>query len=365
MNVSTSGARQRMQRGRAHRRPLRRHQVDQQIDRVGAAQLRQRGDRLELQVLVDFRRHDQPPHHRAAARVAEQRTRARPGCARRAARRRCRRSPAAARRPRCILDWPEAARGKRARQLPVAVEQLEQRRRRARIVDALERIRDRPPAAARPAVAIEHGAGQRVVRAEPHQRVQRQGARPRPPAPSDAPMSSGVDAVERAGVDVRASTIAAIAGAAALCPIRPSASAARPCISGSASLSAVVSAGAAAASPIRPIANAAICRTSGSASDLQHRRSARARLGQLDAADRERRAAPDARLGVRQQRDQVAAAGPRSCALVFELQDPAHLLLEHRRRRRRRRPAAREPGPQPVDQATQATDGRDEATFWS
>ena len=47
------GLRQRVQRRRAGRRPLRRDQIDQQLDRARIAQLRQRGDRLELQVLID------------------------------------------------------------------------------------------------------------------------------------------------------------------------------------------------------------------------------------------------------------------------------------------------------------------------
>ena len=132
-----------------------------------------------------------------------------------------------------------------------------------------------------------------------------------------------------------AATIAAIGCAAGLCAIKPRASAARPWISGSASVSAAVSAGAAAASPIRPMANAAIWRTSASGIGLHQRRQRGNRLGQFDAADRERRAPANARFGVAEQRDQIAAAASQH-ALILELQDPPHLLFEHRHRRRRR-----------------------------
>ena len=88
-------------------------------------------------------------------------------------------------------------------------------------------------------------------------------------------------------------TMALTAGASALSPMRPSASAARPCSSGSELLSAPSSAPRAAGSPIRPIAKAAICRTSGLSS---LRRSARngSPSDRPDAADRQRgaRAAP-------------------------------------------------------------------------
>ncbi len=106
------------------------------------------------------------------------------------------------------------------------------------------------------------------------------------------------------------------------------------------SLNAAVNAVAAAASPIETHRERRHLFHFGIGLRLQHRGQRGNGLGQLDAAKRERGAAPNARLGVRQQRDQVAAAGPH-LPLVLELQNPAHLVFEHHRGRvgldRRRR----------------------------
>ena len=135
-------------------------------------------------------------------------------------------------------------------------------------------------------------------------------------------------------------TIVVTDGTAALCASMPRASAARPWTSGSGSLNAPINAGAG-----RGVADQAHRERRhllhlGIGLRLQDRRERGNGLGQLHAAQRQRGAPPDARLGVRQQHGQVAAAGPH-LALVLELKNPAHLLREHHRRRidldRRRR----------------------------
>jgi hypothetical protein len=60
---------------------------------------------------------------------------------------------------------------------------------------------------------------------------------------------------------------------------------------------------------------------------LQQRGQRRQRLGKLDAPDRERRPAADARLGIIEQREQITTASPQ-LPRVLELEDPAHLLFE-------------------------------------
>ena len=146
-------------------------------------------------------------------------------------------------------------------------------------------------------------------------------------------MSSGIEPVERVGVDMRRDH-----GANRLRRGLMSQQTER---FGSAPLNqrvgignAVISAGAAAASPIRPIANAAICLTSGSASVCSVVVNAGIASGSRTRPRAQSRSTPDARFRIGQQRQQVAAAATQ-LTLVFELQDPSHLLLEHRRRWRR------------------------------
>ena len=57
--------------------------------------------------------------------------------------------------------------------------QRQQRRQRALVLEALQRERDRPPAHARLAGRVEHGGGELRIRLQPHQRVHRQAARRR------------------------------------------------------------------------------------------------------------------------------------------------------------------------------------------
>ena len=94
-----------------------------------------------------------------------------------------------------------------------------------------QRVRDRPPARHRRAGGVEHRGGQRVVRLEPHERVEPEARRPRPRAQRVAALVGRASAPIAPRLHVRR-TIWPIAAALAVSPMRPSASAARPRTSG-------------------------------------------------------------------------------------------------------------------------------------
>jgi hypothetical protein len=101
-----------------------------------------------------------------------------------------------------IFRRREPAGGERAGQLPFTVEQIEQHRGGARVADALKRVGDRPPAAARAAVGADERARQPVVRPETNQRI-RAEAHGLDAGRLWIAHVIGVDATENVGVDVR------------------------------------------------------------------------------------------------------------------------------------------------------------------
>ena len=247
----------------------------------------------------------------------------------------------------------------------------------ARVLRPRERVGHRPPRDARLTRLVEHDPEQ--ARRAAFRRVSAYTPRRNASAAGSIgldPSSASSDAAATAGRC--AAAIAAMACAEPASPMRPSASAARPCTSGDGSCSAARRGSTADAVADEAQREGRHLPHFGVAVAGQHRGQRRHAVGQPHAADGQRRAAAHAALRVLQQPDEVrrrrrrgrrlpAAAALRGrCrgrgdggrrrgraedALVLELKDPRHLLLEGQRRRRRRRWAAARPGPRPATRA--------------
>ena len=190
----------------------------------------------------------------------------------------------------------ETAGRERRRVAAGRVEQRQQRRRRARVADPLQRIGHRPPARHRLPLRVEHRRRQRVVGTQASSARRGPAARPRPAASSGYVRSSG-------SIFAMAPAATCVAPSRRWRPHRSDRRSSRaprrhvPARSAPDRRAPSSSAGRAEASPISPSANAAICRTSNSSSSS--RRVQRLdRLRQSDAPDGQRRAPPDARFGV-------------------------------------------------------------------
>ena len=200
------------------------------------------------------------------------------------------------------FERAEPLRGERARvQVARPPRKRQQRGQRALVLEPLQRVRHGPPAHRRLAGRVEHGGRERRVRLQPHERVERRGGTARRRAARAYVDVVRVQMRERARPHARRPPSRRSPAPRRVADAAPSASAARPCTSGDGSAERarqrVARAARRRAGRARTPPSAAP-RARRPASSADERRHA---VAQADAPDRQRRAAPDARLVVREQ----------------------------------------------------------------